>query len=65
MNISLLKGIGPKTLKKFTDNNIYTTKDLLEYYPFRYEEIKRSSLEDEKVIIDGVLETNPSLFFFG
>ena len=22
MNISLLKGVGPKTLKKFTDNNI-------------------------------------------
>ena len=65
MNISLLKGVGPKTLKKFTEVGINTTKDLLEYYPYRYEEIKRSSLEDEKVIIDGVIETNPSLFFFG
>ena len=65
MNIGLLKGVGPKTLKKFTDVGINTTKDLLEYYPYRYEEIKRSSLEDEKVIIDGVIETNPSLFFFG
>ena len=69
MDISLLKGVGPKTLKKFTDNNIYTTKDLLEYYPFRYDEIKRSNVEElnneDKIIIDGVVETKVSIFFFG
>ena len=68
MDISLLKGVGPKTLKKFTDNNIYTTKDLLEYYPFRYDDIKRSNVDlleqDDKIIIDGVVETIPSLFHF-
>lgn len=69
MDISLLKGVGPVTLKKFNSNGIYTTKDLLEYYPFRYDEIKRSNIEElnneDKIIIDGVIESNPSLFFFG
>ena len=69
MNISLLKGVGPKTLKKFTDNGIYTTKDLLEYYPFRYDEIKRSNIEElsdeDKIIIDGCIESKVSIFFFG
>ena len=69
MDISLLKGVGPKTLKKFTDNNIYTTKDLLEYYPFRYDEIKRSNIEElsneDKIIIDGCIESKVSIFFFG
>ncbi len=69
MDISLLKGVGPKTLKKFTDNGIYTTKDLLEYYPFRYDEIKRSNVDeldnDDKIIIDGCIESKVSIFFFG
>ena len=68
MDIGTLKGIGPKTEKILKNNGIMTTKDLISYYPFRYDVIKRSNIEelvqDDKIIIDGVVESNPSLFFF-
>ena len=68
MNIDTLKGIGPKTSKIFNNNGIITINDLISYYPFRYDVIKRSNvnelLQDDKIIIDGIAESNPSLFFF-
>ena len=68
MNIDTLKGIGLKTSKIFNNNGIMTINDLMSYYPFRYDLIKRSNInelvEDDKIIIDGIVESNPSLFFF-
>jgi len=68
MEIGTLKGIGPKTEKIFKNNGIMTTKDLISYYPFRYDVIKRSNIneliQDDKIIIDGIVESKPSLFFF-
>lgn len=68
MDIGTLKGIGPKTEKILKSNGIMTTKDLISYYPFRYDVIKRSNIEeliqDDKIIIDGIVESKPSLFFF-
>ena len=68
MYIDTLKGIGPKTSKIFNNNGIITINDLISYYPFRYDVIKRSNvnelLQDDKIIIDGIAESNPSLFFF-
>ena len=61
-----LKGIGPKGLKLLGKLGIHTTRDLLEYYPFRYEVLKQSDLntavKDDKVIVSGVVESIPSLF---
>lgn len=68
MNIGDLKGIGPKTEKIFENIGIITTNDLMSYYPFRYDVIKRSNInelvQDDKIIIDGIVESNPSIFFF-
>ena len=68
MDIGTLKGIGPKTEKILKSNGIMTTKDLISYYPFRYDVIKRSNIEeliqDDKIIIDGIVESKPSIFFF-
>jgi len=68
MNIDTLRGIGPKTSKIFNNNGIITINDLMSYYPFRYDVIKRSNIneliQDDKIIIDGIVESNPSLFFF-
>jgi len=68
MNIDSLKGIGPKTSKIFNNNGIITIDDLMSYYPFRYDVIKRSNVnelvQDDKIIIDGIVESKPSLFFF-
>ena len=68
MDIGTLKGIGPKTEKILKSNGIMTTNDLISYYPFRYDVIKRSDIQelvqDDKIIIDGIVESKPSVFFF-
>jgi ATP-dependent DNA helicase RecG len=68
MNINTLKGIGPKTSKIFENTGIITINDLMSYYPFRYDVIKKSNIneleQDDKIIIDGIVESSPSLFFF-
>jgi len=68
MRIGELKGIGPKTEKLFNNSGIITVNDLMSYYPFRYDVIKRSNIQelvqDDKIIIDGIVESNASVFFF-
>lgn len=69
-NIELLdiKGIGPKGVKILDKLNIHNIDDLLTFYPYRFNIIKRCDLnemEDEaKVTIDGFVESIPSLFRF-
>ena len=46
MNIESLKGVGPKTKKVFENNGIITTDDLISYYPFRYNILKRSNIDE-------------------
>ena len=58
MDLESIKGIDPKTanvLRKLGINNSY---DLLTYYPFRYDIIRRTDLNEEKVIVDGIVESN-------
>ena len=69
MNLEEIKGIGPKTLnilKKLGINNII---DLICYYPYRYNILKRSNIseleQDDKIIIDGYLEENAKIFRYG
>ena len=69
MNIELLKGIGPKTSKLLNKLDIYTIEDLVTYYPFRYDILKRTDmskvLDGDKVILDGYLEEDAKLFRYG
>ena len=68
MDIGTLKGIGPKTEKILKNAGLMTKNDLISYYPFRYDVIKRSNInelvQDDKIIIDGIVESKPSIFFF-
>ncbi len=68
MEISALKGIGPKTEKILNSAGIIVVDDLISYYPFRYDVIKRSNVNElidgDKIIIDGISENKPSVFFF-
>ncbi len=68
MEISSLKGIGPKTSKALENSGIKTIEDLMNYYPFRYDVIKRSNIneliQDDKIIIDGIIENTPNVFYF-
>ena len=63
-----IKGIGPRTLNILKKMNINNSYDLIHYYPFRYDDIKRSNIDllnqDDRIIIDGVVESIPSLFHF-
>ena len=68
MNIELLKGIGPKTSKLLNKLGIYTIDDLIYDYPYRYEVLKRSDINNsndgDRVVIDGILEEIPKVFRF-
>lgn len=63
-----VKGVGPKSLLLLNKLGIMTIDDLVTHYPFRYEYLKRTSLQeaidDEKVIVDGKVESVPILMRF-
>ncbi len=69
MILTDVKGVGPKSEKILNKMGIFTPDDLINYYPFRYEIIKRSDLnlleDGDKIVIDGVIESAPTIFFFG
>lgn len=56
-----IKGIGPKTISLLEKLNIYTSNDLLNYYPFRFEILKKTPqdefINESKIIIDGVVSS--------
>ena len=60
----MIKGIGPKTISLLNKLQISSVEDLVEYYPYRYDVIKRTDLNGEKVIIDGIVESLPQVSFF-
>ncbi len=59
MELNAIKGIGDKTIALLNKLNIYTIDDLVNYYPFRYEILEKTDLNSDRVVIDGVVETNP------
>ncbi|MBQ9024304.1 MAG: ATP-dependent DNA helicase RecG [Bacilli bacterium] len=59
-----IKGVGPKTVDLLNKLNIFNISDLLDYYPYRYDVLKQTSLYEETVIISGIIETNPTINFF-
>ena len=63
-----IKGIGAKSEILLNKLGIMCIDDLLTYYPVRYDILKRSNLEeadsDEKIIIDGRVESNPIILRF-
>ena len=68
MDVSKVKGIGPKSLMLLNKMGIETINDLVSHYPFRYELLKRTNFhevgEEDKVIIDGKVESVPILLRF-
>lgn len=50
-----LKGVGPKKIKSLNNLNIFTVRDLLFYFPHRYED--RSNLKKINKISVGSVET--------
>ena len=63
-----IKGIGPKTIKSLNKLGIYSIDDLVLFYPFRYDVLEKSDInaleQDDKIIIDGIIESVPTVFYF-
>jgi len=68
LELNNLKGIGPKKIGLLNKLGINKVEDLVNFYPFRYELIKRSNVnelnDNDKIIMDGVVETIPNVFHF-
>ncbi len=68
MQLGEIKGIGLTTEKYLNELGIYTGEDLINYYPFRYEIIEKTNIDDlkdgDKIIIDGTIESLPNVIYF-
>ena len=62
-----IEGIGPKTKELLEKLQIFTIEDLINHYPFRYEVLKRSNLNElkdgDKITIDGIIEGQPTIIY--
>lgn len=67
--IHQLKGVGPKTATLFQSIGIYTIKDLMFHFPFRFEDLQAREidtlLDQEKVVLAGKIVTDPTVSYFG
>ena len=68
-SVSYLSGVGIKTQQALADLGIVTIQDLLYYFPLRYEDLLLKSVNEahdqEKIVIAGVVASNPVLRRFG
>ena len=68
-SVTVLKGIGEETAESLAEMKIYTIQDLLEYFPYRYEDYRLREITDvkheEKITIEGKVHSEPSFTFYG
>lgn len=68
-SVSEIKGIGTETAEVLKDMGIITVFDLLESYPFRYEDYRLKDLEDvahdERVTVEGIVHSEPTVMYYG
>lgn len=68
-SVTVLKGIGEETAESLAEMKIYTVQDLLEYFPYRYEDYRLRDLtevqHEEKITVEGKVHSEPSLTYFG
>jgi ATP-dependent DNA helicase RecG len=64
-----VNGIGEETAKQLQGLRIFTVGDLLEHFPFRYEDYQLKDLHDvkheERVTVSGIVQSEPSVRYFG
>ncbi|GLB59395.1 ATP-dependent DNA helicase RecG [Cytobacillus sp. NCCP-133] len=68
-SVTAVKGIGEETAESLAEMNIITVKDLLEHFPYRYEDYRLKDLaelkHDERVTVEGKVHSEPSLAYYG
>lgn len=64
-----IKGVGPSMAEKLNQLKIMTVKDLLEYFPYRYENYElidiHHAMHEEKITIEGKVITACSVQYYG
>lgn len=69
LSVDVLPGVGERRKDELADLGIHTVDDLLQYYPYRYEDYHISDLakaaHDEKVTVQGMIYSQPSLRWYG
>lgn len=67
LELENIEGIGPKTKELLNKLGITNGEELLNYYPYRYDIIKRSDMSNikdgDKIIIDGIIEGQPTIIY--
>lgn len=67
--VTEIKGIGVETAEALAAMNIYVIADLLEYFPYRYEDYRLKDLtvvkHDERITVEGKIHSEPSLIYYG
>lgn len=67
MELIDIEGVGSKTLELLNKLNINNVQDLIHYYPFRYDVLKRSEItnlnDGDNIIIDGIVEGQPTTIY--
>ena len=67
MELTDIKGVGPKMLLNLHELNIYNIDDLLTYYPYRYDLFEPTNLTDdydnERIAINVLVETTATTAF--
>ncbi|MFJ5713348.1 ATP-dependent DNA helicase RecG [Neobacillus sp. NPDC093127] len=68
-SVTAIRGIGEETAEALAEMKIYTIYDLLEYFPYRFEDYSLKDLaevqHDEKVTVEGKVHSEPSLAYYG
>ena len=67
--LSKVRSVGPKTEPLLNKIGIYTIDDLVTHYPFRYDVLRRTDLKtitdpEQKIVIDGKVESIPLVIRF-
>ncbi|MBR3116330.1 MAG: ATP-dependent DNA helicase RecG [Bacilli bacterium] len=63
-DLALIKGIGTSTITKLNKLDIYNSDDLITYYPYRYDILKKTNLFSDKVVVVGIIESIPTVNYF-
>ena len=67
MDLKSIPGIGEKTIKQLNKLNIINTRDLIEYYPYKYNFYNPQNInnttDNTTITINGIVESLPRIFY--
>jgi len=61
--LSTIKGLGPSTISKLNKLNINTIDDLVNYYPYRFDRLQKTDLNDNYSVVSVIVEGTPTVSF--